>query len=121
MLCKRHANLDNFTITSQPLCIKEPAYLTKYLFTLGLNDVKSDNGYHGLSDQVKQSVDNHEEYRLFTENKLKLFIHKEFDQCGSLLHKIMLEGEIYHLLTQLPLIAEERKNLVVYYRMPVWY
>ena len=43
------------------------------------------------SDQVKQSVDNLEKYRLFTEDKLKLFIRKEFDQCSSLLRKIMLE------------------------------
>ena len=66
------------------------------------------------SDQVKQSVDNLEKYRPFTEDKLRLFIQKEFDQCGSLLRKIMLEGEMYHLLTQLPLTAEERNNLVVY-------
>ena len=50
------------------------------------------------------------------EDKLKLFVHKEFDQCGSLLRKIMLEGEMYHLLTQLPLTAEERNNFVVYSR-----
>ena len=37
------------------------------------------------SDQVKQLIDNLEKYHLFTEGKLKLFIHKEFDQCGSLL------------------------------------
>ena len=75
------------------------------------------------ADQVKQSIDSLEEYRLFTENKLKLFICKEFDQCGSLLLKIMLEGEIYHLLTQLPLTVEERNNLVVYSKrfLPVWY
>ena len=66
------------------------------------------------SDQVKQSIDNLEKYCLFTEGKLKLFIHKELDQCGSLLHKIMLEGEMYHLLTQLPLTVEERNNLVLY-------
>ena len=68
------------------------------------------------SDEVKQSLDNLEKYRLFTEGNLKPFIHKEFDQCGSLLRKIMLEGEIYHLLTQLPLIVEERNNLVMYSR-----
>ena len=64
------------------------------------------------SDQVKQSVDNLEKYRLFTEDKL--FICKELDQCGTLLRKIMLEGEAYHLLSQLPLTVEERNNLVVY-------
>ena len=58
---------------------------------------------YAKSDQVKQSIDSPEKYRLFTENKLKLFICKEFDQCGFLLRKIMLEGEMYHLLTQLPL------------------
>ena len=68
------------------------------------------------SDAVKQSIDNLEKYRLFTEDKLKLFIHKEFDQCGSLLRKIMLEGDMYHLLTQLPLTVEERNNLVAYSR-----
>ena len=75
------------------------------------------------SDEVKQSLDNLEKYCLFTEGKLKLFIHKEFDQCGSLLHKIMLEGEMYHLLTQLPLTVEERDNLVMYSGrfLPVWY
>ena len=31
------------------------------------------------SDEVKQSFDSLEKYRLFTEGKLKLFIHKEFD------------------------------------------
>ena len=72
------------------------------------------------SDQVKQSIDSLEKYHLY---KLKLFICKEFDQCGSLLRKIMLEGEMYHLLTQLPLTMEERNNLVVYSTsfLPVWY
>ena len=94
-----------FTISS--LCIKEPAHLTKYSFALGLDYVKSNNSYHGQ----------------FTGYNLKLFIHKEFDQCGSLLRKIMLEGEMYHLLTQLPLTVEEKNNLVVYSRsfLPVWY
>ena len=75
------------------------------------------------SDKVKQSLGNLEKYRKFTEGKLKPFIHKEFDQCGSLLCKIMLEGEMYHLLTQLPLTVEERNNLVMYSRsfLPVWY
>ena len=45
------------------------------------------------TDQVKQSIDSLEKYRLFTENKLELFFRKEFDQCGSLLRKIILEGE----------------------------
>ena len=62
------------------------------------------------SDQVKQSIDSLEKYRLFTESKLKQFILKEFDQCRSILRKIMLEGEIYHLLTQLPLTVEERNG-----------
>ena len=75
------------------------------------------------SDEVKQSFDSLEKYHLFTEGKLKPHIHKEFDQCGSLLHKIMLEGEMYHLLTQLPLTVGERNNLVMYSRsfLPVWY
>ena len=68
------------------------------------------------SDKVKQSIDNLEKYRLFTEDKLKLFIHKKIDQCGSLLRKIMLEGEMYHLFSQFPLTVEERNNLVVYSR-----
>ena len=74
------------------------------------------------SDEVKQLLDNLEKYCLFTEGKLKPFIHIEFDQCGSLLHTIMLEGEIYHLLAQLPLTVEERNNLVMYSRsfLPVW-
>ena len=77
---------------------------------------------HVKSDEVKQSLDNIEKYRLFMEYNLKLFIHKEFDQYGSLLRKIMQEGEMYHLLTQLPLTVEE-KNLVVYSGsfLPVWY
>ena len=75
------------------------------------------------SDEVKQSLDYLETYRLFTEGNLKPFIHKEFDQCGSLLRKIMLEREMYHLLTQLPLTVEKRNNLVIYSRsfLPVWY
>ena len=75
------------------------------------------------SDKVKQSLDDLEKYRLFMKGKLKPFIHKEFDQCGSLLRKIMLEGEMYHLLTQFPLTVEERNNLVMYSRsfLPVWY
>ena len=75
------------------------------------------------SDQVKQSLNSLEKYRLFTENKLKQFILKEFDQCSFILRKIMLEGEIYHLLTQLPLTVEKRNNLVMYSRsfLPVWY
>ena len=68
------------------------------------------------SDEVKQSLDNLEKYHLFTEGNLKPFIHKEFDQCGSLLCKIMLEGEMCHLLTQLPLTVEERNSLVMYSR-----
>ena len=70
------------------------------------------------SDEVKQSIDNLEKYHLFTEDKLDLLICKEFDQCGTL-----LEGEMYHLLAQLPLTAEERNNLVVYSRsfLPMWY
>ena len=63
-------------------------------------------------DEVKQSFDSLVKYRLFTEGKLKPFIHKEFDKCGgSLLRKIMPEGEMYHLLTQLPLTVED---LVMY-------
>ena len=66
------------------------------------------------SDQLKRSIDNLEEYHLFTESKLKQFILKEFDQCSSILRKIMLEGEIYHFFTQLPLTVEERNNFVMY-------
>ena len=75
------------------------------------------------SDKFKRSIDNLEKYRLFTENNLKQFILKEFNQCSSIFRKIMLEGEIYHLLTQLPLTVEERNNLVMYSRsfLPVWY
>ena len=75
------------------------------------------------SDQLKRSIDNLEKYRLFTENNLKRFILKEFNQCSSIFRKIMLEGEIYHSLTQLPLTVEERNNLVMYSRsfLPVWY
>ena len=75
------------------------------------------------SDQLKRSIDNLEKYCLFTENNLKRFILKEFNQCSSILRKIMLEGEIYHLLTQLPLIVEETNNFVMYSRrfLPVWY
>ena len=68
------------------------------------------------SDEVKQSFDSLKKYRLFTESKLKPFSHKEFDQCGPLLRKIMLEGEMYHLLTHVPLTVEERNNLVMYSR-----
>ena len=75
------------------------------------------------SDKVKQSLDNLEKYRLFTEGNLKPFIHKEFDQCDSILRKSKLEGEIYRLLTQLPLTVEERNSLVMYSRsfLAVWY
>ena len=75
------------------------------------------------SDEVKQSFDSLKKYRLCTEGELKPFIHKEFDQCGSLLRKIMLEGEMYHILTQLPLTVEERNNLLMHSRsfLPVWY
>ena len=90
-----------------------------------MNDVKSDISYHGLYilDQLRRSIDNLEKYHLFTENKLKQFILKAFNQCSSILRKIMLEGEIYHLLTQLSLRVEERNNLVMYSRsfLPVWY
>ena len=65
-------------------------------------------------DQLKRSIDNLEKYHLIAENKLKQFILKEFNQCSSILQKIMLEGEIYHLLTQLSLIVEERKMRRVY-------
>ena len=66
------------------------------------------------SDQVKQWVDNLEKYHLFTEDKLGLFIRKESDQCDSLVQKMMIEGDMFHLLTQLPLTVEERNNLAVY-------
>ena len=49
------------------------------------------------SGQLKRSIDNLRKYRLFTESKLKQFILKEFEQYSSILRKIMLEGEIYHL------------------------
>ena len=44
---KRHANLDMY---------KKTAYLTKYSFVLGLDDVKTYNSYHAnvKSDEVKQ-------------------------------------------------------------------
>ena len=67
-------------------------------------------------DQLKWSIDNLEKYCLFMENKLKRFILKEFNQSSPILWKIMLEGEIYHLLTQLPLTVEEKNNLVMYSR-----
>ena len=78
---------------------------------------------YAKSDQVKQSIDSLEKYRLFTKNSLELFICKELNQCGSLFRKIMLEGEMYYLLTQLPVTVETKKNLVVYSRsfLPVWY
>ena len=90
-------------------------WITLRLTTVIMTSVKS--------DKVKPSSDYLEKYRLFTEGNLKPFIHKEFDQCGSLLCKIMLEGEMYHLLTQLPLTVEERNNLVIYSRsfLLVWY
>ena len=68
------------------------------------------------SDEVKQSFDSLKKYRLFMEGELKPFIHKEFDQCGSLLCKIILEGEMYHILTQLPLTVKETNNLVMHSR-----
>ena len=81
--------------------------------------------YSVKSNQVKQWDNNLESYRRFTEDKLKLFIRKEFDRCGSLplLLKIMLEGEMYHFLTQLTSTVEEGNRLVVYSRtfLPVWY
>ena len=50
MLClppKRHVNLGEvYNPLSQPLCIKEPAYLTTYSFVVGFDDVKSDNSNH---------------------------------------------------------------------------
>ena len=75
------------------------------------------------SYQLKRSIDNLEKYCLFTENKLKQFILKELNQCSSIFRKIMLEGEIYHLLTQLPLTVDEGNNLVMCSRsfLPVWY
>ena len=77
-------------------------WITLRLTTVIMANVKS--------DEVKQSLDNLEKYRLFTEGNLKPFIHKGFDQCGSLVRKIMLEGEMYHLLTQLPQLNSRRKK-----------
>ena len=48
------------------------------------------------SDQVKQSENNLEKYRLFTKDKLKLFICK----VNLTFRKIMQEGEMYDLLTE---------------------
>ena len=61
-------------------------------------------------DEVKQSVDNLEKYRLFTEGKLKPFIHKEFDQCGSLLCKIMLDRRRNVSFTHTTSINSRRKK-----------
>ena len=77
-------------------------WITLRLTTVIMTSVKS--------DKVKQSLDNLEQYRLFTEGNFKPFIHKEFDQCGSILRKIMLEGEIYRLLTQLSLNSRGKKQ-----------
>ena len=66
------------------------------------------------SDKVEQSVVGLEKYRLFTESKLKQFIWKEFDQYSYLLRKIMLEGEMYHLLTQRPLTVDQKKSRGVF-------
>ena len=68
------------------------------------------------SDKVKQSISGLEKFHPFTENKLKLLFCKEFDQCDKLLRKIILEGEMYHLLRQLPLTVEERNNFFTYSR-----
>ena len=77
------------------------------------------------SDQVKQLVDNFEKYRLFREDKPKLFIRKEFDQCRFLTPKDHAGRRHLsdRLLSQRPLTVEERNNLVVYSRsfLPVWY
>ena len=87
----------NLTIPSP--CIKEPAYLTKCSLRLdwmtlrGTTVIMTDVN----SDQVKQSTDNLEKYRPFTKGKLS--VQNEFDQCGSLFCKIMLDREMYHLLT----------------------
>ena len=74
------------------------------------------------SDKVKQSLDDLEKYFLFTEGNLKLFIHKEFEQCGSLLPQDHA-GRRNVSFTQLPLTVEERNNLTMYSRsfLPVWY
>ena len=99
--------------------MKKPAYLTKYSFALELTtvimvDVKS--------DQVKQSIDNLKKYRIFTEEKLKLFIHNEFDLCGCLLCKIMLEEEIYHAFTlTIPIDSGGKKQPCNVIFLPAWY
>ena len=68
------------------------------------------------SDKVKQSINGLKKFCLFKENNLQLFFRKEFDQCDSLLRKIILEGEMHHLLTQLLLTVEERNNFFTYSR-----
>ena len=75
------------------------------------------------SDKVKQSLDDLEKYRLFTEGNLKPFIHKEFEQCGSLLRKIMLEGEMCHFLTNISIDSRRKKqpHNVFQKFLPVWY
>ena len=60
------------------------------------------------SDEVKQSINSLEKYRLFTEDKLRPFIHKKIDQCGSLVREIMLEGE--ELFTYTTSINSRRKK-----------
>ena len=40
------------------------------------------------SDQVIQSMDGLEKYRLFTESKLRQLICKEFNQCSSILRDV---------------------------------
>ena len=59
----------NFTITS--LCIKEPAYLSKYSFALGLNDINAWSPYscnankhscEHVSDSVPSSFDTREHF-----------------------------------------------------------
>ena len=118
---KRHANLDEFynpIAVYKRICPSNPIFMDSIFMRLDWMTLRATTVIMAnvKSDQVKQSIDNLEKYGLFTEGKPELFIHKEFDQCGSLLRKIMLEREMNHLLTQLPLTVEKRNNLVVFSR-----
>ena len=74
------------------------------------------------SDEVKQSLDNLEKYLLFTEGNSNRSFTKNSTSV-VLTPQDHAEGEMCHLLTQLPLTGEERNNLVMYSGsfLPVWY
>ena len=75
------------------------------------------------SDQVKQSVDNLEKYRLFTEDKLKLFVRKKIRPVWYFTPKDHAGRRNVSFTHTTPINSRGKNNHLAYSRsfLPVWH